>query len=143
MHETPPDLQRFLTAQAADYAAALSELKRGRKERHWIWYVLPQLRGLGISAMSRAYGIVDLQEARRYAEHPVLGARLRECVAALCVHEGVSAARILGELDALKLRSCLTLFAAAVPDEPLFGAALDQFFEGRRDERTLALLAAQ
>jgi uncharacterized protein (DUF1810 family) len=138
----PETLERFLVAQAADYEPALAELRRGRKQTHWIWYVLPQLRGLGLSAMSQHYGLADLQEARAYAEHPVLGARLRECVAAIAAHPGLSAERILGGIDAMKFRSCLTLFLRAAPQEPLFSQALQQFFGGEQDERTVALLAA-
>ncbi|MBN8493857.1 MAG: DUF1810 domain-containing protein [Burkholderiales bacterium] len=140
MHTAPQALDRFLAAQAADYALALAELRRGRKQSHWVWYVLPQLRGLGLSAMAQQYGLAGLQEARDYALHPVLGARLRECVAAITAHRGVSAAQILGDIDAMKFRSCLTLFMHAAPQEPLFAQALQQFFGGEPDARTLALL---
>lgn len=142
MNTAAGTLDRFLVAQSADYATALAELRRGRKESHWIWYVLPQLRGLGVSSMSREYGISDLSEARAYLEHPVLGPRLRECVRAICAHEGASAVDILGSIDALKFRSSLTLFAAAARDDELFRAALGQFFGGQPDPKTIQLLSA-
>lgn len=140
----PFDLQRFVDAQARDHAQALAELRAGHKRSHWIWYVLPQLRGLGTSGMSQRYGIASLAEARAYLAHPRLGARLRECVAALLAHRGrASAAQILGTVDALKCRSCLTLFdAAAAGTEPLFADALDAYFDGERDPATRARLAA-
>lgn len=134
-------LERFLSAQAIDYDTALSELRRGRKESHWIWYVLPQLRGLGLSERALFYGIEDLQEARDYLGHPVLGARLRTCIEAICVHAGSSAVQILGDVDAIKFRSCLTLFAAAAPGDALFTRALAQFYQGKPDPRTVALLS--
>ena len=135
-------LHRFLSAQAADYEIALSELRRGHKQSHWIWYVLPQLRGLGMSAMSYEYGIVSPAEARAYLEHPILGTRLRECVSAICAHKAASAVDILGDTDALKFRSCLTLFAAVGQDSQFFQQALAQFFGGQPDHRTIQLLAA-
>jgi uncharacterized protein (DUF1810 family) len=135
-------LDRFLVAQAADHAVALAELQRGRKQSHWIWYVLPQLRGLGTSSMSHEYGISGPEEARLYLEHAVLGPRLRECVAAICAHTDKSAVDILGRIDALKFWSCLTLFAAVSQDSEPFIGALRQFFDGQRDPKTLELLAA-
>ncbi len=142
MTTSPPALERFLLAQSEDYATALAELRRGRKEGHWVWYVLPQLRGLGLSAMSVEYGIADLAEARAFLAHPVLGPRLRECVSALCAHTDVSAAEILGGVDAMKFRSCLTLFAAAATEPELFQRALRVFFEGQADPKTIERLAA-
>lgn len=141
----PFDLQRFVDAQAGDYAQALAELRAGHKRSHWIWYVLPQLRGLGTSAMSQRYGIGSRAEAHAYLAHPLLGARLRECVAALMAHRGRrGAVEILGSIDALKCRSCLTLFdAAADHGEPLFAQALDAFYGGERDQATLARWAAE
>jgi uncharacterized protein (DUF1810 family) len=138
-----PALDRFLDAQSAQYETALAELRRGRKQSHWIWYVLPQLRGLGMSSMSHQYGIAGLAEAQAYLAHPVLGARLRECVAAISAHQGTSAAEILGDIDAMKFRSCLTLFFAAEQDTKLFTQALQQFFGGKPDMQTIKLLAAQ
>jgi uncharacterized protein (DUF1810 family) len=137
----PHDLARFLHAQEADYERALAELRAGRKRSHWIWYVLPQLRGLGRSAMAERYGIASREEALAYLQHPVLGARLKQCVAAMITLRGRSAADVLGEVDAAKFRSCLTLFEAAAPDEPLFAQALDTYYGGVRDGQTLALLA--
>jgi uncharacterized protein (DUF1810 family) len=136
----PFDLSRFLSAQAADYETALAELRAGRKRSHWIWYVFPQLRGLGLSAASAHYGIGGIDEARGYLAHPVLGERLRECVCAMLMHEDVSAREILGEVDAMKFRSCLTLFSAVAPEEPLFAEALERFFCGESDCKTLQLL---
>jgi len=133
-------LDRFVLAQADSYACALAELRAGCKRSHWVWFVFPQLRGLGHSPMAQHYGLSGLAEARAYAAHPVLGPRLRECVRALLGHAGTSAARLLGEVDALKLRSCLTLFALAAPDEALFGRALERFHAGVSDPGTLRLL---
>ena len=137
------ELERFVDAQATDYPTALAELKSGRKRSHWIWYVFPQLRGLGVSHASHTYGIAGLTEARAYLDHPILGPRLRECVATLLGHAGRSAAEILGDLDATKLRSCLTLFMAAAPNEPLFTEALRRFYGGELDPKTVALLGAR
>lgn len=135
------DLNRFIAAQSGVYADALAELKAGEKRTHWMWFVLPQLRGLGNSAMAQRYGIESLDEARAYAAHPVLGSRLRECVRAMLTHSH-SATEILGGIDAMKFRSCLTLFMAAVPDEQLFADALKRFFDGEPDQRTQQMLAA-
>ena len=136
----PFDLERFVAAQSGDYGQALSELRRGRKVGHWIWYILPQMRGLGMSSMSSRYGIGSLDEARAYLAHPVLGPRLRECVEAVAVHKGLSATAIFGSLDAMKFRSCLTLFAEADGQPSIFIRALGQFFDHQRDPRTLQLL---
>jgi uncharacterized protein (DUF1810 family) len=138
--DDPFDLQRFVDAQTGDYATALAELQRGRKRSHWIWYVLPQLRGLGMSAYSQRYGIASLAEARAYLAHPILGPRLNECVAAIARHKGTDIAEILGALDAMKYQSCLTLFKAAAPESAPFAQALRDFFRGREDARTLAML---
>ena len=133
-------LGRFLEAQEASYATALQELSSGKKRTHWIWYVFPQLSGLGTSSMSVKYGIPGLPEARLYLAHPVLGQRLRESTEAMLGHQGSSAESVLGELDATKFRSCLTLFSLADPTSQVFNAALDRFFPGERDRKTLALL---
>lgn len=140
------DLSRFHQAQAGTYARALSELKRGRKETHWMWFVLPQIAGLGLSAMSQRYAIRSAGEAQAYLADPVLGARLKECVAALLSVPGRSAREIMGSPDDMKLRSSLTLFAAVADDQSLaetalFEAALSRFFGGMADTRTLELLA--
>lgn len=141
MPSAPTDpLDRFVQAQVRDYAQALQELKDGRKSTHWIWYVLPQLRDLGRSQMAREYGIADRSEAVAYIAHPLLGARLVECVDALLAHAGRRPEDILGEVDALKFRSCLTLFAEVAPDQPCFRAALAVFYDGQPDGETLRLL---
>jgi uncharacterized protein (DUF1810 family) len=136
----PHDLDRFVQAQSGDYASALAELRRGQKTGHWIWYILPQLVGLGHSEMSRIYGIASLDEAKAYLAHPVLGPRLRECAAAVLAVTGRSANEIMGSTDAMKLRSCMTLFHRAAPDEPLFREVLVRYFGGEADSRTDALL---
>jgi uncharacterized protein (DUF1810 family) len=134
------DLDRFVLAQQETYATALEELRAGRKRSHWMWFVLPQLVGLGSSPMATEYGIHGLAEARAYAEHPVLGARLRECAQALLALRTHDPEAVLGTVDAMKLRSCMTLFAAAVPEEPVFHDVLAAFYDGRPDPRTQALL---
>jgi len=134
----PFNLQRFEEAQARNWADALAELRAGRKTSHWMWYVFPQIAGLGSSPMARAYAIASLDEARAYLDHPVLGPRLRQGVEALLGHPGRTAHEILGSPDDLKLRSSLTLFAAAAPGEPLFRRALEQFYAGAPDPQTTA-----
>lgn len=134
----PFDLDRFVAAQADTYDIALGELRRGAKRSHWMWFIFPQLRGLGRSAMARRYGIGSLEEARAYLDHPMLGARLRACVSELQDHVGLSAVEAFGEVDAVKLRSSLTLFAEAA-GEPLFRAALTRWC-GASDPTTLGLL---
>jgi uncharacterized protein (DUF1810 family) len=138
----PFDLARFVDAQANDYARALAELRAGRKTTHWIWYVLPQLRGLGSSSYATRYGVASLEEARAYLAHPVLGPRLFACVAAMNENRGVSAVQILGAIDAAKFRSCLTLFLAVDPDNARLRVALDKYSDGVGDEKTLSLLRA-
>lgn len=134
------DLARFREAQDGWYATALQELRSGRKRSHWIWFVFPQLRGLGHSPNSREYGLGGLAEARAYLADPLLGPRLREATGAMLAHQALGANAVLGELDALKFRSCLTLFSLADPSEQAFAAALECFFAGQRDVRTLELL---
>jgi uncharacterized protein (DUF1810 family) len=133
------DLQRFLAAQEGAMASVREELRAGRKRSHWMWFVFPQLRGLGSSAMAQHYGIASLEEARAYLADPVLGERLRECCELMLAVPGRSAHEILGSPDDLKFRSCVTLFALAAPDEPLFRRCLDRFHGGGPDPRTLAL----
>lgn len=141
--DDPFDLQRFVTAQARSFEAALGELKAGEKRSHWMWYVFPQLRGLGHSPTAQFYGLASLDEARAYLSHPVLGERLKRCVEAVLAVQGRSLRAIFGSPDDMKFRSSMTLFARAAPDrETLFRQALDRYCEGRADERTLALLAA-
>jgi uncharacterized protein (DUF1810 family) len=134
----PFDLQRFVEAQDAGgtYALALSELRGGRKTSHWMWFVFPQIAGLGRSPMAARFAISGLDEARAYLAHPVLGPRLLESAAALAEQRDRSAAEILGEVDALKLRSSMTLFARAAPGEPVFAAVLERYFDGRGDPET-------
>lgn len=139
----PFDLARFVAAQDGVYERALDELRRGRKESHWMWFVFPQIAGLGHSAMAQHYAIGSLDEARAYWAHPLLGPRLRACIEALLLHRGKSALEILGSPDDLKLRSSLTLFDLAVPGEPLFPQALAAFHGGRRDDATVALVVRQ
>jgi uncharacterized protein (DUF1810 family) len=135
------DLARFLDAQAPLIEAVMAELRVGRKRTHWMWFVFPQMRSLGTSPMAERYGIASLDEARAYLAHPVLGPRLRECTEVVLAHAGTSLDVILGPVDAHKFRSSMTLFAhAAMEDDGVFERALDTFCEGRRDERTLALL---
>lgn len=145
--QDPFDLNRFVEAQAPVCEAVRSELAAGRKSTHWMWFVFPQIAGLGMSAMSQRYAIQSLSEARAYLAHPLLGARLRQGVALVAATEGRSAYEIFGAPDDMKLRSCLTLFErAAAGDEALaanpaaFTAVLDRFYSGERCGRTLALL---
>lgn len=139
MTASPYDLDRFAAAQDPVFDSALAEIRRGRKRGHWMWFVFPQLAGLGHSAMAQYYAIGSLDEARAYLDHPVLGARLRTCAEALQDLTDVDAETVFGEIDALKLRSSLTLFAEAGGGR-LFEAALDRWFDGRRDRATLDLL---
>jgi uncharacterized protein (DUF1810 family) len=132
------DLGRFIAAQDADgtYDRALAELRAGRKASHWMWFVFPQIAGLGHSPMSRRYEISSLGEARDYLAHPALGARLLEAARALLEVEGRTAIEVMGDVDALKLRSSMTLFARAAPEEPTFSAVLDRYFDGVPDPET-------
>jgi uncharacterized protein (DUF1810 family) len=139
LKDDPYDLDRFVLAQATHYRQALSELRGGKKRSHWMWYVFPQIEGLGHSAMSRRYSIKSAAEAKVYLDHPVLGARLRECFAAVSNIAGRSAFEIFGSPDDMKLRSCATLFAA-VSDEGVFGQVLEKYFHGDRDAETVRLL---
>ena len=136
------DLDRFVAAQEGMYPGALAELRAGRKTGHWIWFVFPQLAGLGRSEMSRHYALTSLAEARAYLAHPVLGPRLRECADATLATRGRTAEEILGGIDAVKLRSSMTLFHRAAPDEPVFQDVLDRFYDGVPDRATDELLAA-
>jgi uncharacterized protein (DUF1810 family) len=136
-------LQRFVDAQedAAIYARTLAELRAGRKQSHWIWFVFPQIAGLGSSPISRVYAISSLEEARAYLAHPLLGPRLRECCEALLAADPtLTAEQILGGIDALKLRSSMTLFHRAAPEEPIFAAVLARFYGNEPDPVTDHLL---
>ena len=134
------DLDRFLAAQDPVLEQVRAELKAGRKRSHWMWFIFPQLRGLGQSATARHYGLASLAEARSYLMHPILGRRLRDCTALVNAVQGRSAEEILGGVDAMKFRSCMTLFAAAEPGESAFRTALDRYYGGAEDPRTLELL---
>ncbi len=138
MSGDPYGLQRFVDAQeqAATYERALAELRAGRKRSHWMWFVFPQIAGLGQSAMSRSYAIASLAEARAYLDHPVLGPRLLGRARALVGLPGRSAEEILGPVDAVKLRSSMTIFARAAPEEPLFRQVLERYYDGAVDEAT-------
>jgi uncharacterized protein (DUF1810 family) len=135
-----PNLQRFLDAQATDYAPALAEVKAGRKRSHWMWYIFPQIQGLGFSETSRYYGIKDLAEATAYLQHPVLGPRLVAICEALLALPGSNATSIMGSPDDMKLRSSMTLFAAVPEASTVFQQVLDKFFGGAPDIKTRQLL---
>jgi len=137
------NLERFVEAQEPVYSQVLVELRRGRKESHWMWFIFPQLAGLGRSRMAHYYGIGSLAEAAAYLSHPLLGPRLAECTDALLAHAGSSAAAILGAVDAVKLRSSMTLFAKVPGASNCFARCLSVFFSGDEDSSTLALIAAQ
>ena len=126
------DLERFVSAQdgGGTYQQAVAELRNGRKTSHWMWFIFPQIAGLGRSAMAQAYAITDLTEAKAYLEHPVLGPRLLECAEIVASHRGVSAEQIFGGIDSIKLRSSMTLFAHADPEQPIFQQVIDQYFAG-------------
>lgn len=145
MSGDPYNLERFLEAQAHCYPRVLEELGAGEKTSHWMWFIFPQLRGLGVSATARRFGLAGLEEARAYLAHPLLGGRLRECTRTLLAVEGRTAHEIFGSPDDLKLRSCLTLFAQATVPSPaggdrVFGEALAKYYRGEPDPRTLELL---
>jgi uncharacterized protein (DUF1810 family) len=136
----PYDLERFAAAQTGTYEQATAELRRGRKASHWMWFVFPQVAGLGYSATSRRYAISSLTEAKAYLAHPVLGQRLVECASILAGLSGLSAEQILGGIDAQKLQSSMTLFLHADPDQQVFRQVLDQYFGGVADPATVERL---
>jgi uncharacterized protein (DUF1810 family) len=138
--DDPHDLNRFLEAQAAVYDRALSELRDGRKRSHWMWFIFPQLAGLGSSPMSHRYSIRSIEEAREYLAHPVLGRRLLECTQAVLSVDDLSATEILGSPDDMKLRSSATLFANVAGRGSVFERILEKYYDGRRDSRTEELL---
>jgi uncharacterized protein (DUF1810 family) len=125
------DLERFIRAQdrGGTYQRAVAELRNGRKTSHWMWFIFPQIAGLGRSAMAQAYAISDLSEAQAYLAHPVLGPRLIECAEIVVSHQGLSAQQIFGGIDAIKLRSSMTLFARADPDQAIFQQVIEQYFD--------------
>ena len=132
--------QHFLDAQATVYETVLAELRSGRKRTHWIWFIFPQLAGLGSSPRARRFGLHSLEEARTYLAHPILGTRLIECSRVLLRHDGLTAEQILGLVDAMKLRSSMTLFAAVSEGECIFQVVLESHFDGTLDSKTLQLL---
>jgi uncharacterized protein (DUF1810 family) len=135
------DLERFVQAQdQGTYDRALAELRAGRKTSHWMWFVFPQIAGLGRSPTAQRYAIESLEEARAYLDHPVLGPRLRECAAALTGQDGATAEQILGGIDAMKLRSSMTLFGMAAPGDALFAEVLERYFDGKPDPETERLV---
>lgn len=133
------DLEKFLAAQEDTYTQALKEVKEGRKTSHWIWWIFPQMKGLGSSYNSNYYGISGLEEARAYLDHPVLGQRLREITGVLLNLAGKTAKEVFGGTDAMKVRSCMTLFDK-VADDGLFRQVIDRYFDGKADRKTLKLL---
>ena len=135
------DLARFVAAQEGIYTDVLAELRRGRKTGHWIWFIFPQFVGLGYSGMSQRYAISSLEEARAYLDHPVLGARLRECAELVLAAGARSAVAIFGEIDAMKVRSSMTLFHRAATEESVFRAVLERYYDGVADPATDARLA--
>ncbi|POH60146.1 DUF1810 domain-containing protein [Arthrobacter glacialis] len=135
------DLNRFVAAQSRVYDDVKAELAAGRKTSHWMWFVFPQVAGLGSSDYAKLYAISSLAEAVSYATHPVLGTRLRECAQLVLNVPGLSAVEILGGMDAKKLQSSMALFAAAAPEEPVFGEVLERFYGGMPDPATEAILA--
>jgi uncharacterized protein (DUF1810 family) len=138
--DDPFDLQRFVEAQAPVYERVRSELRAGRKQSHWMWFVFPQIAGLGSSAMARRFAIASREEAAAYLAHPVLGPRLLECTRQVHLVEGRSIAQIFGSPDDIKFRSSMTLFARVAPEIPVFAEALEKFFQGKPDSLTLERL---
>lgn len=140
MYNEEKELDKFVSAQARDYDTALAEIRSGYKRSHWMWYIFPQLQGLGFSPTAQYYGIRDLEQAKDYMAHPVLGPRLVEISGALLSLPGSNPSAVMGYPDDLKLCSCMTLFELAAPDEPVFGRVLEKYYGGRRDRMTLNLL---
>jgi uncharacterized protein (DUF1810 family) len=137
------NLERFVEAQEPVYDSVLQELRAGQKRSHWMWYVFPQVRGLGVTSMSQRYAIGSLEEAAAYSEHPILGLRLRECTRLVMDVEGRSAEQIFGHPDNLKFRSCMTLFERSATDNAIFRDALLKYFGGQPDQLTLDILKQQ
>jgi uncharacterized protein (DUF1810 family) len=138
----PHNLERFVSAQDPVYSRVCAELRDGRKTSHWMWFIFPQIQGLGSSEMARRYAIASLDEARAYLEHPLLGQRLRECARLVCEVQGKTIREILGSPDDMKFRSCMTLFAYATSENELFENALRMYFSGEPDALTLQRLRA-
>ena len=140
MYYEEKELDKFVSAQARDYDTALAEIRSGYKRSHWMWYIFPQLQGLGFSSTAQYYGIRDLEQAKDYMAHPVLGPRLVEISGALLSLPGSNPSAVMGYPDDLKLCSCMTLFEVAVPAEKVFGRVIDKFYAGHRDRLTLEIL---
>jgi uncharacterized protein (DUF1810 family) len=138
--QDPFNLRRFISAQASHYPSVVDELRSGRKRTHWMWYIFPQIDGLGFSPTAKHYAIKSTAEAQQYLEHPVLGARLRECAKILLELESRSAHDIFGSPDDLKLKSSMTLFARVQHQEPIFTQVLEKYYQGQLDNRTIELL---
>jgi uncharacterized protein (DUF1810 family) len=138
----PFDLARFTSAQNAVYDLALAEIRDGDKRSHWMWFIFPQIDGLGFSPTAKHYSIKSAEETRQYLAHPVLGPRLLECAEAVLVVEGRSAFDIFGSPDDLKLKSCMTLFESVAGQDSVFSRVLDKYYQGKRDSRTQEILAA-
>ncbi len=134
------DLQRFLDAQESDYSTALAEIKSGKKRSHWMWYIFPQIAGLGFSSTSKFYAVRDIAEAREYSNHPILGERLVEISSVLLGIEGKSANQIFGKPDDSKLKSSMTLFGALEDSNPIFQSVLNKYFDCAKDQKTLSLM---
>jgi uncharacterized protein (DUF1810 family) len=141
-HADPFELARFTTAQEGIYHRALAEIRNGDKRSHWMWFIFPQIDGLGFSSTAKRYAIKSAEEARQYLAHPVLGPRLLECTEAALAVEGRSAFEIFGSPDDFKLKSCMTLFETVAGPDSVFGRVLDKYYQGQRDTRTLDILAA-
>ncbi|KAB8141214.1 DUF1810 domain-containing protein [Chloroflexia bacterium SDU3-3] len=139
----PFNLERFVSAQEPIYRTALGEIRAGRKRSHWMWFIFPQIAGLGFSPTSKLYAISGAEEARSYLAHPLLGPRLRECADALLAVQGRSASAIFGSPDDMKLRSSMTLFAAVAEHDPRFEQVLERYYGGQRDPQTLDRLGAK
>jgi uncharacterized protein (DUF1810 family) len=143
MSDNPYNLARFVFAQRQIFRKALGELKRGRKHSHWMWFIFPQIHGLGSSPESVEFAVKSLAEARSYLAHPILGKRLIECAEAVLAVEGSTALEIMGRPDDLKLKSSMTLFERAAGQDSVFAKLLDKYYAGERDEKTLAILGAE
>ena len=139
--QDPYDLQRFVDAQEHVYTRALSEIQSGRKRSHWMWFIFPQIDGLGASSMSRRYAIRSVAEAKAYLAHPLLGPRLLESAEAVLAVETTSALELFGSPDDMKLRSCATLFASVSSEDSVFSQLINKYFDGKPDDRTLQLIA--
>ncbi|AUD01020.1 DUF1810 domain-containing protein [Spirosoma pollinicola] len=138
--QSEPNLKRFLDAQINDYSTALREIKNGRKQSHWMWYIFPQIKGLGISETAKFYSLNDKREAKAYLDHPILGSRLLEISNALLGVAGKSANQLLGSPDDMKLKSSMTLFSSLDNADPVFQAVLNKYYEGALDQRTLSII---